>query len=67
MKGYLKRRLNIYLFVISGILIGFIIGTFLWDNPDYTTTLIAVIFGLTIGELFVFRKWLKEGNQNQQN
>ena len=65
MKEYPKKRLKTYIFVILGILIGFIIGTFLWDNPDYTTALIAVILGLTIGEVFVFRKWLKEENKIQ--
>ena len=64
MKKYLTHRFKNYIFVIFGLIIGFIISALLLDTPDYTTAIIAVLFGLTIGELFVFMNWIKEGNQN---
>lgn len=60
MKTYLKQRFKNYIFVILGVLIGFLISELLFDKPDYTTAFIGVLLGLTIGELFVFMKWLKE-------
>lgn len=60
MKSYLKQRYKDYIFIILGILIGFLISELLFSKPDYPTAIIAVLSGLTIGELFIFRKWLKE-------
>lgn len=46
--------------VALGLLIGFIIVTFLFDKPDYKSAIFAVLFGLIVGELFFFAKWSKE-------
>jgi len=53
MKKYLNQRFKYYFFIMLGVLIGFIIRGFVSDKPDYTTGIIAVLLGLTVGEFFV--------------
>lgn len=63
---YLKKRYKSYISVTFGVLIGFLISNFLFDTPDYATAIIAVLLGLTTGELFVFIKWLKEKSHSNE-
>lgn len=63
---YLKKRYKSYISVTFGVLIGFLISNFLFDTPDYATATIAVLLGLTIGEIFTFIKWKKEQSQNNE-
>ncbi|GIN99145.1 hypothetical protein J6TS1_50150 [Siminovitchia terrae] len=60
MKRYLKKRYKTYLRVAFGLLIGFIVVTFLFDKQDYKSAIFAVLFGLIVGELFVFSKGSKD-------
>ncbi|MCZ2260909.1 hypothetical protein, partial [Sporosarcina sp. G11-34] len=60
MKRYLKKRYKTYVSVVFGLLIGFIVVTFLFDKPDYKSAILAVSVGLIVGELFVFSKWSKD-------
>lgn len=60
MKKYLKKRYKTYGSAVIGLLIGFIVVTFLFDKPDYKSAMIAVLIGLMIGELIVFSRWSKD-------
>jgi len=60
MKTYLKNSYKTYVNVAFGLLIGFIVVTFLFDKPDYKSAIIAVLIGAIVGELFVFSRWSKE-------
>lgn len=64
MKKYLKKRYKTYGSAVIGLLIGFIVVTFLFDKPDYKSAIIAVLIGLVIGELIVFSRWSK--NQREK-
>ncbi|ARK20914.1 hypothetical protein SporoP32a_04800 [Sporosarcina ureae] len=57
MRMYLKERYKSYISIAVGLLIGFIIVTFLFDQPDYTSGLVAILFGLIIGELLFYSRW----------
>ena len=59
MKRYLKKRYKTYVNITFGLLIGFIVVTFLFDKPDYKSAIIAILFGLIVGESFVFFRWFK--------
>lgn len=60
MKKYLKKRYKAYMSVALGLIIGFIVVTFLFNKPDYMFAIFAILFGLIVGELFVFAKWSKD-------
>ncbi|PIC72914.1 hypothetical protein CSV69_14980 [Sporosarcina sp. P26b] len=57
MKIYLKERYKSYISISIGLLIGFVVVTFLFDQPDYTSGLVAILFGLIIGELLFYSRW----------
>jgi uncharacterized membrane protein YqgA involved in biofilm formation len=65
MKRYLKKRFKTYVSVVFGLFIGFIVVTFLFEKPGYKSALFAVVFGLVVGELFVFLKWLKDQRKEE--
>lgn len=65
MKKYLKNRYKTYRSVVIGLIIGFIVVTFLFDKPDYKSAMIAVLIGLMIGELIVFSRWLKDQREER--
>lgn len=60
MKRYLRKRYKTYVSIAFGLLIGFIVVTFLFDKPDYKSAIFAVSVGLIVGELYVFSKWSKD-------
>ncbi|WP_313234705.1 hypothetical protein [Sporosarcina ureae] len=51
-----------YIFVIVGLLIGFLIAGLAMESPDYKTGITVVSIGLLIGELLVFITWQKNKN-----
>ncbi|PIC80190.1 hypothetical protein CSV75_09535 [Sporosarcina sp. P18a] len=57
MKMYLKERYKYYISITSGLLIGFIVVIFLLDKPDYKSGIVAILFGLIIGELLFYSRW----------
>ncbi|ARF17823.1 hypothetical protein CSV61_07570 [Sporosarcina sp. P3] len=57
MKIYLKERYTSYISITFGLLIGFIIVTFLSDKPDYKAGVVAILIGLIIGELLFYLRW----------
>ena len=57
MKMYLKERYKTYISITFGLLIGFIVVTFLFDKPDYKSAVVAILFGLIIGELLFYSRW----------
>lgn len=63
MKEYVQQRLTTYMRVIFGLVIGLVAATFLFDQLDYKTAGVAILFGLIAGELMVFSKW-KKGQNN---
>jgi len=65
MKRYLKKRYKTYASIAFGLLIGFIVATFLFDKPDYKSAIIAVLLGLIVGESFVFSRWSKEQRKKE--
>lgn len=65
MKRYLKKRYKTYASIAFGLLIGFIVVTFLFDKPDYKSAIIAVLLGLIVGESFVFSRWSKEQRKKE--
>ncbi|ARJ39364.1 hypothetical protein SporoP8_11055 [Sporosarcina ureae] len=58
MKIYLKERYKTYMSIIFGLLIGFIVVTFSFGKPDYKSAVVAILFGLIIGELHFYSRWL---------
>ncbi|ARF14060.1 hypothetical protein [Sporosarcina ureae] len=59
MRIYFKERYKSYISITFGLLIGFIVATFLFDRTDYKSGFGAILFGLIIGELLFYSRWSK--------
>lgn len=59
MNEYFKERYKTYCYVIIGVILGFIMANFLFDNPDYTTAIIILVISLVVGELSYVYQWKK--------
>lgn len=64
MLEYFEKRIKNYIFIIFGLLIGFLVVGLTNEDPDYKAGIIAVSIGLLIGELLVFITWMKNRNKN---
>ncbi|WP_153720733.1 hypothetical protein [Sporosarcina cascadiensis] len=63
MTEYFRKRIGSYLFIIIGLLIGFIVSGLTMQQPDYKSGILAVAIGLFIGESLMFLTWMKKGRQ----
>lgn len=62
MKGYFRQRYKHYLFIIIGVLIGYVISELVIDEPSYIVGIVCAVSGLVIGETFVYIKWFRQKN-----
>lgn len=60
MKAYFRQRVKQYIFPIIGVLIGSIIGSFIFEEPNYVAGITCAVIGLLMGETFVYIKWLQK-------
>ena len=62
MKDYFKQRYKHYLYIIIGLLIGYVISELVIDEPSYIAGSVCVVSGLVIGETFMYIKWSRQKN-----
>ena len=65
MRVYLKERYKSYISITFGLLLGFIVVTFLFDRTDYKSGVVAILLGLIIGELLFYSRWSIRQKRNE--
>ncbi|MBM0065655.1 hypothetical protein [Alkalicoccobacillus gibsonii] len=66
MKNYFFVRRKTYLFVIVGVVLGFLLSKVLFATPDYETATLVLILGLIAGESSFFYQWRKTNAKHRR-
>lgn len=56
---YLRERAKNYIFMVIGLLVGFLLVSLIFQNPDYKFSISMLLFIFIIAELVHFIKWRK--------
>jgi len=60
---YLRGRVKNYIFMVIGLLIGFLLVSLIFQNPDYKFSISTLLIVFIIAELMHFKKWRKDNKE----
>jgi len=60
---YLRGRVKNYIFMVIGLLIGFLLVSLIFQNPDYKFSISTLLVVFIIAELMHFNKWRKDNKE----
>lgn len=62
---YLRERAKNYIFMVIGLLVGFLLVSLIFQNPDYKFSISMLLFIFIIAELVHFMKWRKRKKEEE--